>query len=74
MTKTIKFFFYRKDKWRGTAAFFGGIVLILAGWSVLGFVVEMYGVFELFRAFLPSVINSLKLTVRFCRVVYDGRR
>merc|ERR1712176_710599 len=61
-TKTVKFFI-RKEKWQGTSSYFVGIGVIIFGWPFCGFVIEMYGVWKLFAAFLPNVIASLKMTV-----------
>ncbi|KAI7071616.1 hypothetical protein KC319_g21946, partial [Hortaea werneckii] len=36
-------FFARKQKWRGSAAFWAGILLILLRWTLIGFAVECYG-------------------------------
>lgn len=44
-------FFARKQKWRGSAAFWTGVVLILVRWTVVGLCVEMVGVFYLFGEF-----------------------
>jgi len=41
-------FFARRQKWRGSAAFWAGILLILLRWPLVGFVVECYGIFVLF--------------------------
>lgn len=41
-------FFARKQKWRGSAAFWAGILLILLRWTLIGFAVECYGIFILF--------------------------
>merc|ERR1719433_2683669 len=56
-SKIIKFFF-RREKWKGTSAFFAGIAIII-GWPFFGFVIELYGVWKLFAAFLPNLIASL---------------
>mmetsp|Transcript_102790 Transcript_102790/g.204093 ORF Transcript_102790/g.204093 Transcript_102790/m.204093 type:complete len:141 (+) Transcript_102790:78-500(+) len=85
-SKTFRFFF-RKEKWQGSTAYFLGIGLIIYGWSVVGFVLELYGVWRLFAAFLPNVLNSLKMAVpgfstamntwplsTICSYVYDQRR
>merc|ERR1712228_126811 len=60
--KTVKFFI-RKEKWQGTSSYFAGIGVIVFGWPFCGFVLEMYGIWKLFAAFLPNVIASLKITV-----------
>lgn len=48
-------FFARKQKWRGTAAFVAGILLILMRWPLIGFVVEIYGIFVLFGEFFKTI-------------------
>jgi len=44
-------FFARRQKWKGTLAFFSGLVLILMRWALIGFLVELYGIFILFGDF-----------------------
>lgn len=41
-------FFATKEKYRGTVAFFVGICLILAKWTIVGLLIECYGVIGLF--------------------------
>jgi hypothetical protein len=48
-------FFARRQKLKGTAAFFGGLALILMRWAVIGFLVELYGIFILFGDFLGTI-------------------
>ncbi|KAK5660275.1 hypothetical protein OQA88_12815 [Cercophora sp. LCS_1] len=48
-------FFARKQKLRGTAAFFGGLALILLRWPLIGFLVELYGIMVLFGDFLGTI-------------------
>jgi hypothetical protein len=48
-------FFARRQKLKGTAAFFGGLVLILMRWALIGFLVELYGIFILFGDFLGTI-------------------
>jgi hypothetical protein len=47
LRKTM-FFFVRRDKWRGTVCFLGGMVTVLVGWPVVGMLVEMVGILNLF--------------------------
>ena len=48
-------FFARRQKLKGTAAFASGIALILFKWTLIGFVVELYGIFVLFGDFLTTI-------------------
>jgi hypothetical protein len=41
-------FFARKNKWKGTLAFWAGVLLILMRWPLVGFGVEVFGIFVLF--------------------------
>mmetsp|Transcript_121348 Transcript_121348/g.387877 ORF Transcript_121348/g.387877 Transcript_121348/m.387877 type:complete len:138 (+) Transcript_121348:111-524(+) len=63
MGKKVFKFFFRKEKWKGTTSFFTGIAVIIIGWPFCGFLIEMYGVWKLFAAFLPNLISSLQYTV-----------
>jgi len=48
-------FFARRQKLKGTAAFAGGIILILLRWALVGFLVELYGIFVLFGDFFATI-------------------
>jgi hypothetical protein len=48
-------FFARRQKLKGTAAFVAGIVLILIRYPLIGFLVELYGIFVLFGDFLLTI-------------------
>jgi len=48
-------FFARKQKWRGSLAFLVGITLILLRWPLVGFLVEIYGIFVLFGEFFKTI-------------------
>ncbi|KAL2818632.1 vesicle transport protein [Aspergillus granulosus] len=48
-------FFSRRQKLQGTAAFVAGILLILLRWPLIGFFVELYGLFILFGDFLVTI-------------------
>lgn len=41
-------FFARRNKWRGSLAFWAGVLLILMRWPLVGFAVELFGIFVLF--------------------------
>ena len=53
LQKTL-IFFARRQKWKGTAAFLGGITLILLRWPLTGFLVELYGILVLFGELFAS--------------------
>lgn len=48
-------FFARRQKLKGTAAFTAGIILILLRWPLVGFLVELYGIFVLFGDFFATI-------------------
>ncbi|KAG9572568.1 Got1-domain-containing protein, partial [Aureobasidium melanogenum] len=48
-------FFARRQKVKGTAAFVAGIILILLRWPLIGFLVEIYGIFILFGEFFKTI-------------------
>ena len=48
-------FFARRQKLKGTGAFAGGIILILLRWPLIGFLVELYGIFVLFGDFFATI-------------------
>jgi hypothetical protein len=59
LQKTGKFFFQTR-KLKGSLTFFGGIVLLLIGWTFVGFLVEGFGFINLFGDFFPVVLNFLR--------------
>ncbi|EON64614.1 hypothetical protein W97_03847 [Coniosporium apollinis CBS 100218] len=52
-------FFARRQKWKGTAAFVAGVALILLRWPLIGFVVELYGIFVLFGDFFATIAGFM---------------
>lgn len=56
LQKTV-LFFTRRPKLKGTAAFTSGVALILLRWPVVGFLVELYGIFILFGDFFATIGN-----------------
>jgi len=59
LERTFRFFFQR-HKFRGSAAFFGGIFIVLFGWPLAGMIIEMYGFVVLFSGFLPVAVNFIR--------------
>ncbi|KAK3679239.1 Golgi Transport [Recurvomyces mirabilis] len=59
-TRTFAFF-ARKQKWRGSLAFWAGILLILIKWTFVGFAVESYGIFVLFGEYVSAFIATGEL-------------
>mmetsp|Transcript_39154 Transcript_39154/g.75038 ORF Transcript_39154/g.75038 Transcript_39154/m.75038 type:complete len:139 (-) Transcript_39154:250-666(-) len=58
--RTFNFFFKRKRNFKGTGCFFGGLLLVLYGWALLGMIVETYGFVLLFSDFFPTVVMFLR--------------
>ena len=54
MQKTLAFF-ARRQKLKGTVAFALGILMILMRWPLIGFCVELYGIFVLFGDFFATI-------------------
>eukprot|EP00741_Cyanophora_paradoxa_P007278 tig00001095_g7041.t1 len=59
MKKTGKFFF-QKRKLRGSICFFGGISLVLLGWTFFGMCLEMFGFLNLFGDFFPIAVAFMR--------------
>lgn len=59
LQKTL-LFFARRQKIAGTAAFVTGILLILLRWPLIGFVVELYGIFVLFGDFFATIAGFIR--------------
>ncbi|KAK7519166.1 vesicle transport protein [Phyllosticta citricarpa] len=59
LQKTL-LFFARRQKIAGTASFVAGIVLILLRWPLIGFVVELYGIFVLFGDFFATIAGFVR--------------
>lgn len=57
--RTFRFFFLR-HKIKGSLCFFGGIVIVLVGWPLIGMLFETYGFIVLFSGFFPVAINFLR--------------
>lgn len=58
--KTFRFFF-RREKKIASSTFFAGFLLVVFGWAFIGTLVELYGFWKLFSAFIPNVIHSMKM-------------
>ena len=43
-------FFFGANKIKASGLFFGGIVTVLLGWSIIGMLIESVGLFYLFRS------------------------
>ncbi|KAK6532251.1 Golgi Transport [Arthrobotrys megalospora] len=52
-------FFARREKWKGTATFVLGILVIFLKYPLIGFVIECYGILNLFGDFFGVIIGFL---------------
>jgi Got1/Sft2-like family len=53
---TVKFFTRRRQR-IGSACYLGGTALIVLGWTLIGLLVQGYGFWRLFAAFIPTVLQ-----------------
>eukprot|EP00808_Paulinella_micropora_P008886 g77606.t1 len=58
-SKTLRFF-ASKTKIRGTVCLFTGVALVFVGWVIVGMVIEVFGIFNLFGNFFPIIVASLR--------------
>lgn len=60
--RALHFFnpFRRKEQVRGIVCFFAGITLVLLRWSVIGLILELIGMVEMFGKLLPIVVSFLR--------------
>ncbi|XP_053680796.1 vesicle transport protein GOT1B [Anopheles nili] len=59
LERTFRFFF-QKHKVKASISFFGGILIVLFGYPLIGMLIEMYGFILLFSGFFPVAINFLR--------------
>ncbi|CAH1786379.1 unnamed protein product [Owenia fusiformis] len=59
LERTFRFFF-QQHKLKATGFFFGGILIVLIGWPLIGMCLETYGFVLLFSGFFPVAINFLR--------------
>ncbi|NWS32458.1 GOT1A protein, partial [Polioptila caerulea] len=52
-------FFFQRPKLKGTSFFFGGLLVVLMRWPILGMLLEAYGFISLFRSFFPVAFGFL---------------
>ncbi|PGH11959.1 hypothetical protein AJ80_06925 [Polytolypa hystricis UAMH7299] len=57
--KTLSFF-GRRQKLSGTLTFTFGVILILFRWPLVGFLIELYGMFVLFGEFLVTLAGFVR--------------
>lgn len=48
--------FTKPDRIRGTICFFLGALLVMLRWGLIGIIIEIFGFFNLFGNFLPTVV------------------
>ena len=56
-------FFAKKSKILGSAFFFSGFLLIMIGFyffTTIGFFLQMYGIFQLFRSFIRTIFSYMQ--------------
>lgn len=64
-------FFLRPKNYKGTGFFMGGIILVVWGWTLIGFALEAYGFWQLFSGFFPTALSFLR-RMPFLRQILDA--
>ncbi|XP_074601438.1 vesicle transport protein GOT1B [Brevipalpus obovatus] len=54
------FFFFQRHKWKASAAFFTGFLVVFIGYPLIGMMIEIWGFILLFRGFLPIAVSFLR--------------
>ena len=70
-------FFARKEKYRGTACFILGIVVILLKYPMIGFCIELYGILSLFGDFfnvIAGFLGSIPVVGPYINRITGGNR
>ncbi|KAK8793580.1 hypothetical protein JH06_1123 [Blastocystis sp. subtype 4] len=52
--------FENPSKWKGLICFFSGIVLVLMRWTIIGMIMEGYGIIVLFGSYFPMLLSFLR--------------
>jgi hypothetical protein len=60
-SRTLRFF-SRPDRMRGIISFFGGVVLVMFRWPIVGMICQFYGLIYLFGQFFPIAAQSMRDT------------
>lgn len=67
-------FFLKPTKVKGTACYFLGFFLLLVGWVLLATGLQLYGVYILFKDFLPALEKQMPMLKSLSRAVKGWRR
>ncbi|VEU44719.1 unnamed protein product [Pseudo-nitzschia multistriata] len=59
--RTLRFF-SRSDRIRGIISFFGGVILVMMRWGMIGMICQLYGLVYLFGQFFPIISQSMQNT------------
>ena len=65
VTGIVKFF-TKKGKIQGSCVYFGGLLVVVFGWTFVGVVCQVVGFFIIFRSFLPDFYDYV------CRTPFIG--
>lgn len=61
LSKVMRFFL-KPDKLKGTLLYFGGLLIIILKSTIIGFLLQTFGLFYLFNSFLPNIVSYIKLS------------
>lgn len=67
-------FFLKPTKIKGTACYFLGFFLLLVGWAFLATCLQLYGIYVLFKDFLPALEKQVPMFKSLTRTIKGWRR
>merc|ERR1740123_1448129 len=53
-------FFFRDSKRKASACYFAGLLIIIFGYTLIGFILQIYGIFLLFKDFIKIAFSYVQ--------------
>ncbi|XP_007481274.2 vesicle transport protein GOT1A [Monodelphis domestica] len=72
--KKTFWFFFQRQKLKGSTFFLGGVIIVILRWPILGMTLEFYGSFALFRGFFPVISGFLGSCIPFLSSLFQRQQ